>query len=154
MTKILLDTPQDLAQAKNRGQNWDILERKYLPEFSKDLYLVLGYTGRHELGTYRAWLVRAFRDSLTAEHYALACSKHATEWERTRDSYTHSPPFGWSQLDPGMLMSYEGSYYRVLPVPIEMRPEELQSREDTCSICGAQLHQTSFGMICDRGHEL
>ena len=155
MTKIIIEDPQILAQTKQRDPtSWDRLERTLIPSANKTLYQVLGFTGKHELGTYRFWLVRAFRSEEAAETYCTACSKHAQEWEAFRSSYTDSPPFGWSQLDPRMLMSYEGTYYRTYEIPIEMRPDEIISSADTCPICGAQVNATAYGYICDNGHSI
>lgn len=154
MTKIIIEDPQSLADQKLLGQLWDKDERKLVPQMDKTLFLVIGFTGRHELGTYRFWPVRAFRLEERSEQYCIACSKHAKEWERHRDSYTQSPPYGWSQLDPNMVMSHEGTYYRTYETPIEMRPDETLTSSDTCPICGSQVHDTPDGYICENGHEL
>lgn len=152
MTKIIIEDPHALADAKMRGQSLDRLERTLLPDVDKTLYLVIGFTGKHELGTYRFWPVRAFRLEERAESFCAACSKHAKEWEIFRDSYTQSPPFSWSLLDPNMLMSYEGTYYRVYPIPIELNAHE--GIEEVCPICRAQVSATPFGYVCENGHEL
>lgn len=155
MTKIIVEDPQAFAKAKQCDPStWDRLERKLIPVANKQLFMVIGFTGKHELGTYRFWPVRAFRVEARAEEFASACTLHAKEWEAFRTSYTDSPPFGWSQLDPCMLMSYEGTYYRVYAIPIEMRPDELVTPEDTCPICGAQVSATPYGYICENGHEV
>lgn len=152
MTCIIVEDPQDLANAKQRGQSYDRLERKLIPDVDKTLYLVIGFTGKHELGTYRFWPVRLFRNESTAEAYCTACSQHANLWLQQRDSYTQSPPYSWSRLDPNMIMSYEGTYYRVYPVPIELSLHTAQ--EDVCPICHTQLTATPTGYICENGHEL
>lgn len=154
MTKIIVEDPKALAALKLSGNSLDSLERKLVPSVDRTLFMVVGFTGRHELGTYRFWPVRCFRLEERAEEYCSACSKHAKEWEHQRDSYTQSPPYGWSQLDPSMRMSYEGTYYITYKVPIEMRPDDILTAADTCPICGTQVNATSLGYICENGHEL
>ncbi len=153
MTKIIADSAEELAKKKLHNSMWDQLETALVPSHNKTIYCLMGYTGRLELGTFRHWIVRCFRSEEKAEIFAKACSQHAKEWERYRDSYTESPPFGWSQLDPQMIMSHEGTYYRVFPTVIEMRPEDIPI--DECPTCGGNLVELQEGcFICEEGHDV
>lgn len=154
MTKIITENPADLVALKAQGLSLDLLEQRLIPDAQKDLFIVSGQTGHRKLGTYKTWLVRAFRNQMISEQYAEACSKHAQEWMLVRDSYKQSPPFGWSLLDPRMSMSYDGTSYVIQRVPIALRPEDIISSEEICPICGTFIEETPFGKVCENGHEL